>query len=384
MPPVPAPRAASMPRSGIRAVMDAAWALDRPVIGMHVGEPDFDPPAHVIEAARRAYAEGDTHYVPNPGITALREAIAEKLAVRNGIEATPEQVIVSGGGAQALYLAFTATLQPGDEVLIPDPGWPNFAMAVQLVGAVPVRYPLRAENGFLPDPDELEALVAPGRTRMILVNSPSNPLGTVIDADRMRRIVRIAERHDLWLLSDECYDELVFGTVATSPASLGVATDRILSAFSFSKTYAMTGIRVGYLVVPPAIAPITAKLQEAMIACVNAPAQIAAIAALTGPQDAVEAMREAYDTRRRLATAALEELGIGYVAPQGAFYLWIDLSTLTTLPAEAYALELLQREAVAIAPGTAFGPAGEGWARLSLATATDDVLEGIARIGGAR
>lgn len=360
--------------------MDAAWALDRPFIGMHVGEPDFQPPEHVVDAARRAYAEGDTHYAPNAGVPGLRSALAEKLAERNGIHAAPDEVIITNGGAQALFLAFTATLSPGDEVLIPDPGWPNFAMAIQLVGAVGVRYRLRADDGFLPDPEEIERLIEPGRTRMIVVNSPSNPLGAVAEEPRLRRLIELAERHDLWLLSDECYDELVDGGRSTSPAALHPGSERILSAFSFSKTYAMTGVRVGYLVLPPDLAPIAAKLQEAMIASVNSPAQAAATAALRGPQDAVARMRDAYADRRRLAMAALDDLGVGYLEPSGAFYLWTDLSALTDRPSEEYALDLLRRCAVAIAPGTAFGPAGEGWARLSLATSAEDILEGIARM----
>ncbi|MCS5497606.1 aminotransferase class I/II-fold pyridoxal phosphate-dependent enzyme [Cnuibacter physcomitrellae] len=377
-----APAADAMPRSGIRRVMDAAWKLDRPVIGLHVGEPSFDPPTHVVAAAEAAYETGDTHYTPNAGVGALRSAIADKLRSHNGLEVSPDQVVVTAGGAQALHVAFTATLTAGDEVLIPDPGWPNYTMAVGLLQAVPVGYSLRPENGFMPDFEELERLVTP-RTRLIVVNTPSNPLGSVMSAEVVEALVRFADRHDIWLLSDECYDALTYEAVHTSPARFD-GQGRVLSAFSFSKTYAMTGVRVGYLVSAPEFAPTLAKLQEPMIACVNAPAQAAALAALTGPQDEVVAMREVYRTRRDAVMAALDTLGIHYLTPHGAFYLWLDVSDRTDGDVATWAVRLLENEYVAVAPGTAFGPVGEGWIRLSLAADTDDLLEGVRRIGDFR
>src|SRR5919107_1209913 len=294
--PTLAPGAETMPRSGIRQVMDLAWSLPDPVIGLHVGEPSFTPPEHVIEAARAAYAAGDTHYVPNAGVGELRQALAHKVTTRNGFRVTPEQVIVSAGGAQALHVALSLTLRAGDEVLIPYPGWPNYAMAVMLLQATPVRYPLRPENGFRPDPAELATLIT-DRTRLIVVNTPSNPLGTVLPAADVEELVRFAERNDLWLLSDECYDALTFGPEHVSPGRFD-RNGRVLSAFSFSKTYAMTGLRVGYLVATEEVALTSAKLQEPLLACVNAPAQAAALAALRGPQDEVAVMRAAYRERR--------------------------------------------------------------------------------------
>lgn len=374
--------AETMPRSGIRQVMDLAWSLPGPVIGLHVGEPSFSPPEHVIEAARASYAAGDTHYVPNAGIDELRVALAEKVRDRNGFAATPEQVVVSAGCAQALHMALSLTLSAGDEVLIPDPGWPNYAMAGHLLQAVPVRYPLREARGFLPDVAELDALVTK-RTRVIIVNTPSNPLGTVLPPSDVEALVRFAERHDLWLLSDECYDALTFGRPHVSPGRFD-RDGRVLSAFSFSKTYAMTGLRVGYLVAAQEVAIQAAKLQEPMIACVNAPAQAAALAALRGPQDAVVTMRDTYQQRRDVAVAQLDAQRMRYITPEGAFYLWIDVRDRSGGDVAAWALRLLRERHVALAPGTTFGPLGEGWARLSLATATDDLLEGIRRIGEAR
>jgi aspartate aminotransferase len=274
------------------------------------------------------------------------------------------------------------TLSQGDEVLIPDPGWPNFAMAVQLLQGVPVPYALRPENGFLPSIEDLEALVTP-RTKMILVNTPSNPLGTVIPAELVEQLVRFAEKHDLWLLSDECYDALTYGAEHVSPARFDTQ-GLVLSAFSFSKSYAMTGVRVGYLVCPPGIAEHAAKLQEAMISCVNAPAQAAAIAALTGSQEQLGEMRAAYARRRELGMRLLTEAGIPFLEPHGAFYIWVDVREIADRPVAEWALHLLEQKQVAVAPGTAFGSGGEGWIRLSLAADDEAVETGIRRIAEMR
>lgn len=371
-----------MPRSGIRAIMDLAWSLDAPVIGLHVGEPSFSVPEHVSEAARAAYARGDTHYVPNAGIPALREAIARKITDLNGCATTADQVTVTAGGAQALHLALTMTVAAGVEVLIPDPGWPNFAMAVGLLQGVPVGYPLRPENSFLPDIANLETLLTEN-TKVLLVNTPSNPLGTVIPGEQVEELVRFAERHDLWLISDECYDALTFEADHISPARFD-REGRVLAAYSFSKTFAMTGVRVGYLRTPASVSPVAAKLQEPMVACVNAPAQAAALAALEGPQEPVHQMREIYRQRRDAALEQLDQLGVGYLRPQGAFYLWIDVRDRDGGDTAAWAEKLLLERHVAVAPGTVFGPSGAGWIRVSLATDTDDLLEGLRRIGAQR
>lgn len=362
--------------------MDAAWQIEDRVLGLHVGEPDFVPPVHVIEAAQRSYERGETHYVPNAGIPELREALSRKLSSHNSLDVPAEEIIVSAGGMQALHLALSLTVTAGDEVLIPEPGWPNFRMAVELLQGRAVGYPLTPENGFQPEVGSLEHLVTP-HTRAIIVNTPSNPLGTVIPGDTLQELVRFAERHDLWLLSDECYDGLAYGTPHVSPAVYD-ASGHVLSAFSFSKTYAMTGVRVGYLACPANVAPEAAKLQEAMISCVNAPAQAAAVAALEGPQDHVRHMRGSYLRRRTLAMDLLRELGIPFLEPHGAFYVWVDVRGFTAEPVSDWALTLLHQQRVAVAPGTAFGPAGEGWVRLSLAASDSDVQQGISRLAAMR
>lgn len=372
--------AEGMPRSGIREIMDLAWSLDRPVVGLHVGEPSFSPPEHALQAARDAYTNGDTHYVPNAGVAPLRAALAEKIDRVNHFRVTDDQVVVTAGGTQALQLAMSLTVSAGDEVLVPDPGWPNYAMAAELLQARPVHYPLRAENGFQPDVADLDALITE-RTTAIVLNTPSNPLGTVCDADVVEQLVRLADRRDVWLLSDECYDGLTFDRTHVSAARFDEQS-RVLSAFSFSKTYAMTGLRVGYLAAPPHVAAVAAKLQEPLVACVNAPAQAAALAALRGPQDDAQHMRETYQHRRDLAVALIDDVGMRCLVPQGAFYLWLYLGDRCRSVSE-WALEFLRAEGVAVAPGTVFGTAGEGWARLSLAAGTDDLLDGIRRISAA-
>lgn len=373
-----AENAERMPRSGIRRVMDLAWSLDQPIIGLHVGEPSFPTPLHIRQAAQDALARGETKYVPNAGVAPLRRAIAKKVTEKNGISATPEQVVVSAGGMQAIYVALSATIQAGDEVLIPDPGWPNFDMAVRLLQAAPVPYPLDPENSFLPDISVLEGLVTE-RTKLIVVNTPSNPLGAVLTAELAEALCRFADRHDLWLLSDECYDALTFDVPHISPGSFD-EQDRVISCFSFSKTYAMTGMRVGYLVTPLSMAATAAKMQEPLIACVNAPAQYGALGALEGPQDIVDEMRLTYKERRDAAARLLGDAGTGYLMPHGAFYLWIDVRDRCFGDVDAWALKLLKDHHVAVAPGTAFGAVGQGWVRTSLATATEDLIEGLRRL----
>ena len=367
-----------LPRSGIREVMDLAWAMDAPVIGLHVGEPSFATPEHVLEGARRALAAGETRYVSNAGIPPLRAALASKLERVNGLAARPEQVVVTNGGMEALFVSLAAVLSEGDEVLLPDPGWPGFDNAVRVLRGRVVSYALEPGRGFLPDVAELERLVTP-RTRALLVNFPSNPLGAMLPAELAEALVRFADAHDLWLISDECYDQITFGAEHVSPARFD-SDGRVLSCFSFSKTYAMTGMRVGYVYAPPEAAGVVATLQEPVIACVNAPAQHAALAALEGPQDIVPLMRDAYRERRDRAVERLDEAGLAYLFPEGAFYLWIDVSPLCGGDVKAWSLELLRGQRVAVAPGTAFGSRGEGWIRVSLATETGELLEGLDRI----
>jgi aspartate aminotransferase len=376
-PVLPSTIASSMPLSRIREVMDLAWE-DPEAIHLEVGEPDFPTPSHIVEAAYDAARAGHTRYAPNAGLPELRKALAEKVARRNGYEARPEQVVVTQGGVQALYLVLRALLEPGDEVLLPDPAWPNFRMIAHLLGARVLPYPLLAEGDFLPRPEDLERLLTP-RTRAILVNSPSNPLGTVLPRELAKTLLDFARRHGLWFIADEVYDELAFDDTFVSVGSVAEPDNRLVSVYSFSKVYAMTGWRVGYLVAPPDLATILTGMQEPIVSCVNTPAQIAALAALSGPQQVVGEMRDAYRERRDELLEILDRGNLPSSRPSGAFYVWTDVSEVG-VPSMDFARSLIEREHVAVAPGSAFGELGEGYVRLSLASSRENLLEGASRL----
>jgi len=367
----------AVPESGIRHIHEIALRLDD-VISLAVGEPDVAVAPHIVEAAQAAWAAGHTNYTANGGIPQLRRAIVDKLARDNGVVVETEQVWVTAGATQALHQAMAILLDPGDQVLLPDPGYTTFTMNARMLDAEPVPYPMRAEDGFLPDLAELERLVT-DRTRVIIVNSPSNPLGTVFPAELQRRLLEFAKRHDLWVISDEVYEAFTWGQPHVSMASLD-DDDRVFSVFSLSKTYAMTGIRIGYLVTPPGMADTMRTVQEASISCASEPGQYAALAAITGPQDAVASARSHYLENLTAARELLESRGIRYLQPGGTFYLWIDLGHAADGDVAAWAETFLLRDGVSIAPGSAFGRSGEGWIRVNLAKNRADLLEGLGRL----
>ena len=369
--------AATMPRSGIREIMDAAWGRTD-LIHLEVGQPDFPTPPHIVAAAHEAALAGRTGYTPTAGIPALRAALAEKIRARNDFSVTPEQVVLGNGGGQAIHATLVALTEPGEGILLPDPAWPNFVMMASLLGLRAAHYSLTASGDYVPDVAELERLVTPG-TRVLLLNSPSNPLGAVIGRERMTELLAFAARHDLWVVSDECYDEITFDGTAVSPAALD-EDGRVATVFSFSKTYAMTGWRLGYVAAPPPAAAAIAKSQEALISCLNTPTQYAALAALQSPPEVVGDMVAAYRRRRDVAIRALtDDHGMTAFRPAGAFYAWVDVSGCGT-SARDFALGLLADDGVAVAPGGAFGAGGEGFVRLSLAASESDLLEGAARL----
>ncbi len=384
-----APHTDSVPPSGIRRIFELAHALDD-VILLVIGEPDVPVAPAILAEGAQAWADDDTAYTPNGGITPLREAIVREVARRNGIHTDVERVWVTNGATQALFLAMSLVLDPGDEVLVPDPGYTTFTMNAHLLNAVPVPYPLRPENGFAPDLAELARLVT-DRTRLLVVNSPSNPLGAVFDQGTLQALLDFAHEHDLWIISDEVYERFSYEHPHVSIASLEPSgapqrtdargdDDRVLTVFSASKTYALTGARVGWLLTPSGFAPLMRSAQEAMISCVNTPAQRAVVAALEGPQHPVDEAAAHYRDNLAAATALLRERGIRYLEPTGAFYLWVDVSHATGGDVAGWAERFLLEQRVAVAPGSAFGRMGEGWIRLCVAASRDDLLEGIRRL----
>jgi aspartate aminotransferase len=367
---------AAMPRSGIREIMDAAWQTPDCIV-LAVGEPNFPTPLHVVDAADAAARSGKTGYVSNAGIPELREALAEKIRTRNGYEVSANEVVVSNGGVEGIFAALSALLDPGDGILLPDPGWPNFAMMATMLRARIMTYPLVPETGFLPEIADLERLCDAG-TKVVLLNSPSNPLGAVIDRDRMREIAAFAAARNLWIVSDECYDATLFDDRFVSAAAVA-DPERTIAIYTFSKTYAMTGWRVGYVAAPTRAIAQIAKLQEPLISCVNALAQYAALAALTGPQDVVAQMVSAYHERRDEVCRRLAAARVPALPPSGAFYVWADVRA-SGLSSRDFAFTLLRERGVAVAPGTAFGPGGEGFVRISLATEPAALYQGIERL----
>lgn len=367
--------ALGLAQSGIRRIMNAA--ITRPhVIRLEVGEPRFATPRHIVDAAYEGALAGYTKYTANWGIPELRTAIAERVTLDTGRAVPPEMIGVTVGAVGAIYGIVRVLVDPGDEVLIPDPGWPNYRMLVTACAARPVDYHLREYEGFIPSREVLEAAVSP-RTKAIIINTPSNPLGTVIPAGAMSELVAFARDHDLWVISDEVYEKIVF--FGEHVSALRFDTDeRVVVASGFSKSYAMTGWRIGYAVAPEPVIAQLAKMQESYVSCTPGPSQKAAEAALRGPQDCVVQMRDAYDQNRKLATSLLDRLGITYHMPAGAFYLWTKIGCADSME---FALTLLDEEQVAVAPGSTFGPTGEGYIRLSLASAPEDIAEGIERLG---
>lgn len=368
--------ATQMPGSGIREIVHLAMTMPD-VIRLEVGEPNFPTPPHIVEAAYQAARNGFTKYGPSAGLLSLRELLAQRVERVNGYAVTAEQVNVSVGGVQGVFAAFLALLDAGDEVLVPDPGWPNYEMGLLLGGAVPVHYPLYIEHGFVPRLEDLEGLVTP-RTKLLIINSPSNPTGAVFPRQTIEALVDFAQRHDLYVMADEVYDQFVFEGEHASPAIYD--PERVISIYSFSKIYAMTGWRVGYVVSNAKLAQTIAKIQEPQISCVSSVGQKAAETALTGPQGCVQEMCDSYRQRRDVVVKLLKEQGYYVYTPQGAFYIMVDIRD-SGLDSRQFALRLLEERRVAIAPGTAFGNYGRNSVRISLATEQSLLLEGVQRLG---
>jgi aspartate/methionine/tyrosine aminotransferase len=373
----------------ITAKANQLRAAGKPVIGFGAGEPDFPTPPAIVEAARSAATDPQSHrYSPSQGQPALREAIAVKTKRDSGFEIVPAQIVVTNGGKQAVYQTCQVLLDPGDEVLLPAPYWVTYPEAIALAGGVPVLLPTDESTNFTVSVDQLEAAVT-DRTKMLICVSPSNPTGAVYSEDQVRQVGEWAAERGIWVMTDEIYEHLVYGSAAfhSMPVVVPEMANRCVVVNGVAKTYAMTGWRVGWMIGPPEVAAGATRLQSHLSSNVNNVAQAAALEAVTGSLDAVASMRSAFDRRRRLMFDMLNDIdGVTCTEPQGAFYAFPNMGGLlnrslngsmaaTTMELAALLLEEVN---VAIVPGEAFG--APGYARLSFALSDADLVEGIDRI----
>jgi aspartate/methionine/tyrosine aminotransferase len=361
-------------------VLAKAKALEqsgREIVHLEIGEPDFDTPAHISAAARAALDKGYTHYVPAPGIPELRTAVADFLGRTGRMSTTPDRVVVTPGAKPIMFFTIMALCEEGDEVLYPDPGFPMYASIAAFAGAKPVPLPLREENGFTIDPEELASLVT-DRTKLLILNSPHNPCGGVSSPEQLEAIAKIAIEHDLVVLSDEVYWALRYGGRHHSVLDFDGMADRTVLLDGWSKTFAMTGWRLGFGVFPAALVEPVTRLVINSVSCTSAFSQHAAIAALEGPWDDVEQMAVAFRERRDVIVSGLRTIpGVSCVQPGGAFYAFPNVRELG-MPAATLADLMLERAGVACLPGTAFGSYGEGYLRFSYANSVDNIRIALA------
>lgn len=373
-------RSKKIPKSGIRKMFDLAQKYEG-LVNLSVGEPDFDTPPHIIEAAFKAMREGYTHYTVNAGFLEFRKAASEKLRKENRIEADPEKEIMATAGAMGgLSLAMLALIDPGDEVLIPDPGFPNYTAQTILAGGKPVYYPLKEENNFHAKADDIAERITP-KTKAIIINSPSNPTGAVLREKELKSIADIVLEHDLYVISDEAYENILYdGIKHVSIASLPEMKERTISIFTFSKTYAMTGWRIGFVVAPEEIIEVMLELQEHTFVHPSSISQMAAIAALRGPKEHVQRMLKEYAERREIITKELNSMpGVTCLKPEGAFYVFPNIKE-TGMSSEKIAMYLLEEAKIITVPGTAFGSYGEGYIRISYTTSKEKIKEAMDRM----
>ena len=368
--------------SGIRKLFDLAQDR-KDVISFGIGEPDFITPDHVREAAKQAIEEGYTHYTPNAGFADLREALSQKLNDFNHIPVKSGEVLVTSGGTQALFSAFYVLLNPGDELIVPDPGFLIYGSQVILAGGNPVFLPIREANHFQIDPNELEKMITP-KTKAILLNSPSNPTGMVINREILEKVAEIAKKYNLFIISDELYEDILFdGRKHLSIASLLEMKERTISIFGFSKSYAMTGWRIAYMTCPEFLIQEMIKVQQNTAVCPNSVTQRAVLYGLQNPREtnlSIDNMREAYQKRRDVIINGFSEIeGFDCLSPEGAFYAFPNI-TKTGKSSEELSMYLLDECGVVTVPGNAFGQYGEGYLRFSFATSVDMIKNGLEKI----
>lgn len=364
--------------SGIRKYFDLANAMEG-VISLGVGEPDFDTPWHISAKAVESLEEGRTHYTANRGLLALRRQIANYYRNRYGIGYDPEsQILVTVGGSEAVDLCCRTLINPGDEVIVLDPNYVAYEPAIEMAGGVPVRIELTQEHDFKLLPEDLEAAISE-RTKAIIVNFPSNPTGGVMSREDYARIVPIIQRSGIYVISDEIYSELLFDGEFCSPANFEDIRDQVLVINGFSKAFAMTGWRLGYLLSNPELSAQLTKVHQFVIMSAPTAAQYAAIEALEHGMPDIEAMRREYEARRNLLCTRLNRMGLTTNVPKGTFYVFANITS-SGLSSDEFCVRLLEEQKVAIVPGTAFGESGEGFVRISYATSMEHIKEACARI----
>jgi aminotransferase len=371
-------RVQAVPPSGIRRFFDIAATMED-VISLGIGEPDFVTPAPIVQAGIQSLQRGETHYTSNSGILALRQGLSAQLQRLYGVEYDPEELLITVGVSEALLLALMAVLDPGDEVIVPEPCFVAYQPTVVFGGGVPVPVPTYVEQDFQVTVADLERARSP-RTRAILLGYPNNPTGAVLERSRLEEIARWAEAHDLLVISDEIYDRLVYGIEHTCFAALPRMWARTILLGGFSKAYAMTGWRIGYVAAPRELLAAMRKIHQYIIMSAPTTAQEAAIEALAHGEPFVEEMRQEYDRRRQLIVSGFNSLGLACFEPRGAFYAFPNITS-TGLDDNTFSERLLTEEHVAMVPGSAFGESGRGFVRASYATAYDKIEEALERVG---
>jgi len=366
----------------VLARANALAAQGKDIINLGIGQPDFRTPEHISEAAIKAIRDGHHGYTAAVGIPVLREAVSADLNKRYGVEVPPDRVMIMPGGKPTMFMSILMFGQPGVEIMYPDPGFPIYRSMIEYTGATPVPIPIREENGFAFSADETLALIN-GKTRLIIINSPANPTGGVTPKAEIDRFVAGLERHpEVAVMSDEIYDQLVYdGKAHVTLLDYPSIRDRLILLNGWSKTYAMTGWRLGYAVWPGKLYDYARKLSVNLHSCVNAPTQYAGLAALTGPQDAVHHMAREFDKRRKVVVDGLNKLpGVSCISPAGAFYAFPNVKQ-TGWKAKALANTLLDETGVALIGGPDFGVLGEGYLRLSYANSTENILRALDLMG---
>lgn len=376
-----------IPFSGIRKVFEAAGQLEKQgkdIINLGIGRPNFDTPAHIKEAAKKSLDDGNVFYTSNYGTEGLRSAVAEKLKRDNGLDYEMTDVIVTVGANQAVSIAMTALLDPGDEVLVPNPSWLHYFYCADLVGAKTVSYPLLEENGFNVIPEDIEKLITP-KTKMVIVNSPNNPTGSILSKESLQAIADIANKYDLIVLSDEIYEKLIYDdSVHYSIASLDGMKERTVLIHGVSKSYSMTGWRIGFAVsANKEFISAMIRVLQYTVTCANSFAQDGAEAALRGSQQCVEDMRLQFDRRRKLVYDRINKIeGLSCIAPKGAFYCFVNIKKLGMTDQEASDY-YLNEAGVAMIPGSAFGEYGAGYLRVAFSNSYENIEKAMDRIAAA-